>query len=191
MSQAPVIRPDPKLVTKYYWSIWLVFLLGFAPYAALAFIPELGTTFLWWYLAANALWLVPALLLVAPYYRSISYELREHELVERKGIITRVENLVPYRMVTNMRARRGPLDRLLGLGTLEIHTAGYSQQTSSEARMAGLVDVAAMRQELLERVARSVGPQSASQAEAAPGTQDDTVRLLTEIRDELRAQRRG
>ena len=182
-------RPDGRLRRKYHWTVWLVFLIGFAPLTALGLIPDLGSTFVVWYLAGNALWLAGAHLLIPPYVASISYQFGDQELVERKGIITRVENVVPYRMVTNVRAKRGPLDRALGLGTLEIHTAGYSQQTNAEAKLEGLVDYSGVRLELRGRL--SEANRSLPGAETASATDDEPtiVRLLTEIRDELLARR--
>ena len=188
MAEKGVFRPDRKLQKKMFWMVWLVFLLGFCPFLLMALIPDLGLTYVLWFLVGNAIWIIGALLLVPPYYRSISYELRELDLVERKGVITRSENLVPYRMITNIRVRRGPLDRWLGLGTLQIHTAGYSQSSEAEAKLAGLTDFEERREALLARI---------RQVEGAPGVASETgegegmADLLREIRDELRAQRLG
>jgi len=176
-----VFRPDPRLRQKMVWTVLLVFLLGVCPFLLLGLIPELGMTYVIWFLVGNAIWVVLALVLIPPYYRSVSYELRDLDLVERKGIITRSENLVPYRMITNIRVRRGLLDRLLGLGTLQVHTAGYSQSTEAEASLVGLNDYEQRREELLARVRQVEGS-----ALGAPDHQESVVDLLSEIRDMMK-----
>jgi len=181
-----VFRPDPLLQKKMVWTVLLVFLLGCCPFLLLGLIPELGLTYAIWFLVGNAVWVVLALLLIPPYYRSVSYELRDLDLVERKGIITRSENLVPYRMITNIRVRRGPLDRILGLGTLQVHTAGYSQSTEAEASLVGLNDYQQRREELLARVRQVEGS-----ALSAPDQEERAIDLLREIRDALREQNRA
>jgi len=180
-----VFRPDPRLQKKMVWQVLLVFLLGCCPFLLLGLIPDLGMTYVIWFLVGNAIWVVLALALIRPYYRSVSYELRDLDLVERKGIITRSENLVPYRMVTNIRVRRGPLDRLLGLGTLQVHTAGYSQSTEAEASLVGLEDYDQKREALLARV-RQVDGSALGDADQ----EERVIDLLREIRDALQGQDR-
>ena len=189
MSAIKTLNPSPKLRTKYHWTVWLVLALGFLPFALLGLIPYWGWTFVWWYLVGNAVWVIIAHLLIPPYYASISYELGERELVERKGILTKVENVVPYRMVTNISVKRGVLDRWLGIGSLEIHTAGFSQQANAEAKMVGLVDYETARKDLISRLPQT--PPMLPQEQVATGDtagQQDVIQLLKEIRDELRAR---
>ncbi len=47
---------------------------------------------------------------------------------------------MPYRTVTNLTVKRGVLDRWLGLGTLDIQTAGMSGASSAEQSLVGLED---------------------------------------------------
>lgn len=60
------------------------------------------------------------------YIRTISYHYTDTDVRVKKGLITKSTATVPYRTITNLRAKRGPLDRYLGLTTLEIETAGGS-----------------------------------------------------------------
>ncbi|NLG26305.1 MAG: PH domain-containing protein [Chloroflexi bacterium] len=186
--QGNVMRPSERLTLKYSLWVALIFLIGFAPYALLGLIPEAGWTFVAIYLAANAVWIIVALLLIPPYCRSIRYELGEEEVVVRRGILTRSEDVVPYRMVTNVTLKRGPLDRWLGLGTLRIHTAGFSQQATAECVLAGLDNYEQVREALMAAVRRQRG--AAMQApETRPLGHDDVPELLHGILDEVRALR--
>jgi len=139
----------------------------------------------------DALWWVPAMLLTAPYYRSLSYEIQDDEVIVRVGIWTKSVKHVPYRTVTNLTAKRDILDRWLGLGTLDIQTAGMSGQTGAEEKLAGLPDV----QEVYEMVAtalrrfRGAMAPTTTEVEAEPAMASAGV--LNEILAEVRAIRQA
>jgi len=191
---ANVLVPSERLKTKYYVWVWLIFLLFFLPFLFLGLAPGLGWTFVLIYLGANAVWMVVAYLLIAPYYRSISYELGDEDIIVKKGIITKTETMVPYRMVTNVSVKRGPVDRLLGIGTLEVHTAGYSQQTNAEANLPGLVDYEAARQRVMaelhryrvEAGGRAVPAGPEAQVEQPAEANREMVELLRQILTEVK-----
>ncbi|MBD3189223.1 MAG: PH domain-containing protein [Candidatus Heimdallarchaeota archaeon] len=74
------------------------------------------------------------------YYKSLEYELTPEEVVVRKGFIFQRMHTLPLRALTNITIYRGITDRLLGLGTLKVHTAGYSGTSSAEVNISGLID---------------------------------------------------
>ena len=56
--------------------------------------------------------------------RRLAYQLREHDLSLRSGVIThRVESL-PFSRIQHVNVHRGPIERSLGLATLQVSTAG-------------------------------------------------------------------
>jgi membrane protein YdbS with pleckstrin-like domain len=56
--------------------------------------------------------------------RRLAYQLREHDLSLRSGVIShRVESL-PFSRVQHVNIQRGPIERSLGLATLQVSTAG-------------------------------------------------------------------
>jgi membrane protein YdbS with pleckstrin-like domain len=56
--------------------------------------------------------------------RRLAYQLREHDLSLRSGVIShRVESL-PFSRVQHVNVHRGPIERSLGLATLQVSTAG-------------------------------------------------------------------
>jgi membrane protein YdbS with pleckstrin-like domain len=137
-------------------------------------------------LLLNALWIVPALLLVPPYYRSIRYELHPDEIIMRIGIVTRSVKHVPFRTVTNLKMSRGPLDRMLGIGTLHIETAGKSGQTGAEQSLVGLADVDGVYGQVAAALHRFRGGMAPTQTEEdRPAAAGDGV--LSDILAELRA----
>jgi len=131
-------------------------------------------------------WWTLAMLLTGPYYRSLSYEIQDDEVIVRVGVLTKSVKHVPYRTVTNLTIKRDILDRWLGLGTLNIQTAGMSGQTGAEERLVGLTNV----QEVYELVAtelrrfRGGMAPTAAEVEGAPvvASADALSAILAEVR---------
>lgn len=184
MTTRTLFRPSPKYQAHILIAIGISFVFLVLPFALLGLVPELGWVYLLIFMFANALWLVPAIILTPIYCRSIEYEFAERDLLVRRGIITRSESMVPYRMVTNVEVKRGPIARALGIGTLKVHTAGYSQQSRSEATLNGLSNWEEVRQQLLDRIHEH-------QAEEPVGTtaSGDVATILGDILAEVRALR--
>ena len=192
MNSGRTLRPSKKLLVKLNLSVGLVFLIFIFPFVFLGFIPGLGWTYVCLFLAANVLWLVPTYALLPAYYRSIEYELAAEEIVVRVGIVTKTVKTVPYRTVTNIEVKRGFLDRLLGIGGIAIHTAGYSAQGGPEIRLSGLEDCDGAQSEILAELRRyRAGTGPAIGAEEAPVPEQQAPQLLAQILEELRALRRS
>jgi membrane protein YdbS with pleckstrin-like domain len=72
-----------------------------------------------------ALVLVPIVVLyVLALYRRWRYELQSDALELERGVVTQVETAVPYVRVQHVDTQRDPLDRVLGLGSVVVYTAG-------------------------------------------------------------------
>jgi len=143
-------RPSPRLPLKY--ALWVGTIVALSlPLALLAVIPELGLGYLAAFMGFTLLWVLPTLALLVPYCGTIRYALDERELTVRMGLLTKTEKSVPYDKVTNVELKRGIWDRLLGLGTLQVHTAGYSQQVNAEATLSGLDEWEAVRQQVFAK----------------------------------------
>lgn len=191
MNDQNLFRPAARYQTHILITVAYCFVCFVLPFIFLALVPELGWLYLVIFLFANALWLVPTIILTPMYCRSIDYEFAERDLLVRRGIITRSESMVPYRMVTNVEVKRGPIARALGIGTLKVHTAGYSQQSQSEATLNGLANWEEVRQKLLDRIHEHQAEQSAAAA-TAPGrdtASGDVAAILGDILAEVRALR--
>ncbi len=186
-------RPSPKYQT-HMWAVIMLILLLIMPFILLAFAPGLGWLYAVIFLGANMLWFIPALILVPLYYRSISYELTQREIIIRKGIFTKAEDMVPYHMVTNLHVTRGPIARTLGIGTLEVHTAGFSQQAGAEAKLSGLENWGEVQRQLLElihRIQDGEGPALPAAAMASGDQAETSTQLLSQILHELQELRKS
>jgi uncharacterized membrane protein YdbT with pleckstrin-like domain len=126
--------------------------------------------------------------LIPPYFRSISYELTDSEIVVRKGIVTKVIKTIPYRTMTNIVEARDLLDRYaVNLGNIKIQTAGKSGETGYEACLAGLSDWENVHHMVLDRLRGFRGAMKPTGSEVDADTAPAS--LLREMLEELRAIR--
>ncbi len=90
-----------------------------------------------------------ALLMPVAAHRRWRFELTEDALELRHGLVVHVHSAIPYHRVQHIDVQRGPVERLLGLSRLVVHTAA----ATSDAELPGL-DAAradALRAALLTR----------------------------------------
>lgn len=144
------------------------------------------------FLIADLVWWIPAILLVGLYYRSLSYEIQDDEVIVRVGIVTKSVKHVPYRTVTNLKVNRGILDRyLFNLGSLNIQTAGMSGTTGAEESLVGLSNV----QEVYDHVAGKLrsfrGGMTPTAADVDIESDASSGAVLGAILNELKAIRKN
>jgi uncharacterized membrane protein YdbT with pleckstrin-like domain len=138
-------------------------------------------------LVGDVAWWVPAMILTVPYFRSLSYEVQDDEVIVRAGIITQSVKHVPYRTVTNITVKRDIFDRwLFGLGSLNIQTAGMSGTKGAEEKLVGLTNVQEVYDMVVKELRRfrgSMAPTAAEvEPEAAVTATDSLNALLAEVR---------
>lgn len=56
--------------------------------------------------------------------RRLAYQLRDHDVSLRRGVITHRTETVPFSRVQHVNLTRGPVERVFGLASLEITSAG-------------------------------------------------------------------
>lgn len=99
------------------------------------------------FLVFEALAVLRAVLL----YRSWRYEVREDSLYLTRGVFTRVQTVAPYVRVQHIDTKRSPFERILGLSSLVVYTAG---SRGADVTIPGLTDErAAELQRRLKRLA--------------------------------------
>jgi membrane protein YdbS with pleckstrin-like domain len=92
------------------------------------------------------------IILVYKHYRGLFYEIHEDEVIMHAGVITRSVTHVPFQMITNIKLRRCPLDRLLKLGTIDIQTAGEGEYHCATESLVGLQNY----KEIYDKVTMSI-----------------------------------
>jgi putative membrane protein len=182
----------PRYRTKLYLSLTIIAVLvqlGASLLAGLISLdrsegPRTGLVVLIIITGLNGLWWLPMMIWCGFYARSLRYEIGEEQVIVHQGVLTRAVKHVPYRTITNLTVRRGVLDRWLGLGTLDIQTAGMSGTHQPEQSLAGLVDADEVYERVVARLDRYRGGMAPTQAETdAPRSADETLAaLLAEVR---------
>jgi membrane protein YdbS with pleckstrin-like domain len=133
-------RPSPRMWTARQVSLALAAL----PLSLAALVPA-------WVFGSAAVG-VPAIVGVALIvaiswmvlrgrYRSWGYLERADDLVVRHGLLFRQVTVVPYGRMQFIDVSAGPIDRLFGLATVQLHTAA----AASDARIPGLEQAEADR----------------------------------------------
>lgn len=122
------------------------------------------------------------------YYKSLEYELTPEEVVVRKGFIFQRMHTLPLRALTNITIYRGIADRLLGLGTLKVHTAGYSGTSSAEVTIPGLVDYQEIHDQIVSmtKKLRPMTPKASIEEEEEEGSVFKDEQMLQAIFKELK-----
>ncbi len=110
----------------------------------------------------TGLLLLPYLLWIELKYRAYTYCFSKNEIILKKGIV-RVERVViPYEKIQNIRLSRSVKERLLGLSTIKIETAGAAGHT--EASIEGISNSADFINTLMEKVEESKEPKKKDEA---------------------------
>jgi len=160
-----------------------------------------------WTIVINLVWLVPALIAIPLYFRSIEYSVKAEsgetmpEIYSKRGIITITRKHLPFRTITNISSRAGPFDRLFKIGSVHIETAGYSGANKSgpEEKISGIVFYEEVRDFILKELRKFKEPYVTGTEVVYPteepvpkmeGLEDEILITLREIRDILRNRRK-
>ena len=93
-------------------------------------------TLIFW--AASIIFFILVAILSPLYVRSMEFIVHGNEVIVRKGLINKTVKYCPYRTVTNISTTAGPLDRLFGIGCVNVQTAGKGGATGPEEKLEGL-----------------------------------------------------
>jgi membrane protein YdbS with pleckstrin-like domain len=225
ITSGKTFRPSKALRNKYWFtsiviavSMWFMvvgFVYGVSYLISLdegwshsVFISQWLGFVNFWTIVADLVWLIPAIVLIPVYVKAIEYSVISEtgeaspEIYVRKGIINITKKHVPFRTITNIASRAGVVDRLFGIGNVEIQTAGYSGgpagQTGPEEKLEGIKAYEALTRFVLGELRRfrdpyTTGTEVVSPREAAvpriEGSLDDEILIaIRDIREILRAK---
>ncbi|MEA2069679.1 MAG: PH domain-containing protein [Asgard group archaeon] len=97
------------------------------------------------------------------YYQLMNYRIKKTEMVVQRGVIHKIEQVVPYRAVTNVAVFRSLFDRMFGIGTIRLQTAGSGSPYPEES-IEGLVNYQEIYDKLMSKIrsVRAMGLTAAS-----------------------------
>jgi len=216
-----IFKPDPAYTTKVLvknaviafgiWFISMASTLGLLYILYLIDPAEFGSAVgsmgVWapkmsnWLIIGNLIWLIPAEALTPMYINSIEYSVISEsgesmpEIYVKKGILTITRKHVPFRTITNISSNAGVFDRIFGLGSVSIETAGYSgsNQTGPEEKLEGIRFYEEVRDFILNELRKfrtpyvtTTEPDLEVPVPRGPGLDDEILITLREIRDLLK-----
>ncbi len=158
-----------------------------------------------WYGLSLVVWWLPIMIGIPLYIRSIEYSVISKrgtvmpEIYVKKGLVNVTRKHVPFRTITNISSRAGPLDRLFGIGTVEIQTAGFSGgaggQAGPEEKLEGITFYEEVRDFILQELRKFRDPYVVGTEVVHPveepvprmkdSLDDEILLTLREIRDVL------
>ena len=114
-----------RVSPKYVWVDLGGSLIGTVVMVVGSSVPAFVTGITWFWLlpAAVAVASIIGLVLIPRRVRAIGYQLREDDLLFRKGLMFQRFVAVPYGRMQLVDINRGPLDRAVGLSELKFVTA--------------------------------------------------------------------
>ena len=137
----------------------------------------------------SIMWIV-SFPLIYLWIKNLSYFIHDDRITIQSGIITKKEQNIPYRSITDFVLTRGLFDRLLDIGTIKIQTAGQSTSaTGYEGNLSGLLDYKPLHADLREKL-KSLHPISESITTSESVKQSDDS-VLVQILEELKEIRRN
>lgn len=154
------IKPDKKYYTKNIWMILTISILAIISVGITNLIITItggdpNTKVILWWIALSGilcLWII-VYPIIHLWTKSLSYVIREDRVTIHKGIITKTKQNIPFRAVTDFILRRSLYDRIFGIGSIRVQTAGQSQTgTGYEGNLAGLLDYDGLHSNLREKI---------------------------------------
>lgn len=70
---------------------------------------------------------------IPKYYDSITFILEKDEVIVERGVWWKMKHVVPYSRVMSVDIIQGPISRKFGIGSVQVHTAGYTGPSGGSA----------------------------------------------------------
>ena len=126
--------PHPNLKWVYYVYLVLAGVIPLTlslllPMAAFRYVPEIWQSpwpFLFIPLTVTLTVILIAAYWVPRYCSSIFYMLSEEEVMVERGVWWKMKHVVPYARVMSVDIIQGPISRHFDVGSVHVHTAGYT-----------------------------------------------------------------
>ncbi len=133
--------------------------------------------------------LIPYLVWIELKYRTYTYYLAETEIIIRSGVL-RIERItIPFEKVQNVNVSRSILERILGLATIKIETAG-TIPTEAEGLIPGVGSYRDVVDEILEHMKHTHAAELRVHEETVvPETTKALEEELAALKDEIRRLR--
>ena len=155
------LKPDRKYLIKGIWifvtiSAVLALLTAIVHLIVYLVDGDMQAAVILWIVILSiilALWVIgyPILYL---WYKNLEYRVYEDRVSIQKGILTKTQQNIPFRAITDFALVRTLYDRFLDIGSIKIQTAGkhISSGSQYEGNLGGLINYEQLHTELREKV---------------------------------------
>ena len=154
--------------------------------------PDPESTLVLWAICCGAnlvMWII-SYPIIHLWTKNLTYIVRDDRITIHSGILTKKEQNIPYRSITDFVLKRGPFDRYLKIGTIQVQTAGQSQTASGyEGCLSGILDYNSVHGDLRDKL-KSLHPVSESTTTSEPINLSNE-NVLTQILEELKKIRKN
>ena len=194
------IRPNRKLYVKQWLTLFtisvFILLIGLILQLLIPLkgrvSPEQVAQILWPIVLAVILLLwfifVPIIIL---WIRNLRYFIEDDRITIHKGILSKIQQNIPYRAITDFMLHRSLYDRFLGIGSIRIQTAGQSQPAANyEGNLSGIENYGELHDRLREKI-RNLHPFVEATGVAERRKSPTTEAWFQQILNELKAIRRA
>ncbi|TFH00520.1 MAG: hypothetical protein E4H13_07285 [Calditrichales bacterium] len=189
------IRPDMRYRKKCAWiflTISFFTLLLMAIINLIVYLAEgdLFVTFVFWIVIISAnllMWLI-AYPLTLLWVKNLAYFIQDERITIHMGILTKTQQNIPFRAVTDFALSRTIFDRILGIGSIKVQTAGQTQNPSGyEGHLAGLLDYESLHEDLRSRL-HALHPmaEAVTTAEKSHGTDQAILAEILHVLKEIK-----
>lgn len=140
--------------------------------------------YLAWIISQVLMWGI-SIPIIKLWIKNLEYVIRNDRITIHKGILTKTQQNIPYRSVTDFALKRTLFDRYLGIGSINIQTAGQSQSpTGYEGSLVGLIHYESLHGELKQKL-KILHPISEATTTSEPHIKSDE-NLIGQILVELK-----
>ena len=180
------IKPSPKLKSLYALGNILLFLI-YCPVPVIVLqIVKQRPRYLYnvWSLIITLLGIVVVILIqfyLLAYIRTLRYRLSEHDLRLDSGVFWKKRKVIPLQKITNANTLQGPLERLFGLGHLNVQTAGHGASTSPEGRLVGLEEFERIKEEIMQKVSFAKTESETTEDKPRDRTERELLKEMLEV----------
>lgn len=150
--EATTLLPDPDLnkYWRWHWAVWMIVLC--VPQFILALgLPWPAGIVLGISCVVFILIFILVRIYLPLYYDSLTYTLEDDLVVGTRGVFWKKRVTVPFRKITNIDISQGPVQRMFGLGSIHLQTAGAAgpQGAVAELRIEGMKDFEDVKDRIL------------------------------------------
>ncbi|MFC1509176.1 PH domain-containing protein [Candidatus Omnitrophota bacterium] len=180
-----VIKPDIAYRKVMFFVCGIVTLIGILPLTLfIIFIPAFTAKIIFGILFTVYLLLMLLYALWIPaFYKTLEYRIDSEAVKASKGVFWKKHTSVPYAKITNVDITEGPLQRMYGIGTVHVQTAGAggAQGAVAELRLDGVTDYARLKEIVMAGVL-GVSPRVTGDPTPINGGTDIMHQMLAELK---------